>query len=439
MNFIWTLDGWIIVTGVLSACSCALLGNYLLLRRMSLMGDAISHAVLPGLALSFLWTHSRSSVPMFVGAALSGLLAAILTQMIARHGKVEHGAAMGVVFSILFAIGLILIRTAADHVDLDPGCVLYGNVEFAALDTLELAGWQISRPALILAGVMLLNLLFVVLFYRELKITSFDPALATTLGINAGWMHYALMALVAVTTVANFESVGSILVIAMLIVPPATAYLLTNRLLVMLVLSMVVAVVAAVGGHLLAIWGPQWLGDYKSVSTAAMIAVTAGALFFVAVIAAPEYGVLGKLVQSWRLALQIAREDILGILYRWREMNPDEDAHLAKDQIFQAVGHSPSVRLAFRLLCYRKQIELAADGTVLLRTSGATAGKDVIRSHRLWESYLAKHFNLPLSHLHEPAERLEHFIDEAMRQELGEDLTGPTHDPHGAQIPASDE
>lgn len=440
MTWEWSLDGWIILIGILSACSCALVGNYLLLRRMSLMGDAISHAVLPGLALAFLVTHSRSSVAMFVGATLAGLLTALMTQLIAKHGKVEHGAAMGVVFSILFAIGLILIRSAADHVDLDPGCVLYGNIVLTCLDTTSVAGFEIPRAALILAGVFLLNLLMVGLFYKELKITSFDPQLATTLGINASLMHYGLMVLVAITTVANFESVGSILVIAMLIVPPATAFMLTNRLGVMIGMSLAIATLSAVAGHLLAIWGPGWLGMGDiTVNTSAMIAVTAGLLLLIAIIAAPEYGVVGKSIQRWKLTLQIAREDILGLLYRWQEMTPQEGAPISRSQLLAAVQEGFVTRLALRSLVRRHEIIIGPESQVELASKGYTAGKNVIRSHRLWETYLAKHFHLPISHLHEPAERLEHYIGEPMQRELHEDLTLPTHDPQGQKIPTEDD
>ena len=236
--------------GVLSACSCTLLGNYLVLRRMSLMGDAISHAVLPGLAIAFLISHSREPLPMFVGAVVVGALTALLTQAISRYGNVEEGAAMGVVFSILFAIGLILIRQAADHVDLDPSCVLMGNIESIGLDAMV---ERVPSAAVNLMIVMALNLLFVGLFYKELKICAFDPTLATTLGINSNVMHFALMIMVAITTVANFEIVGSILVIAMLIVPAATAYLLTDRLGVMILLGSLIAIAAAVLGHALAL------------------------------------------------------------------------------------------------------------------------------------------------------------------------------------------
>ena len=232
-----SFDTWTAVIGALCAVSCALPGCFLLLRGMSMMGDAISHAVLPGLALAFLVTHSRTSVVMFVGAALVGLMTAVFTQWLSRFGKVDRGAAMGIVFTTLFAIGLILIRQSAHFVDLDPGCVLYGSLEVSVLDSVVAGGLELPRAVLTIGAVMIVNFLFIAFLFKELRICSFDPELATTLGINANVVHYLLMVVVAVTVVAAFEAVGSIIVISMLIVPPATAFLLTNSLPVMLVLS----------------------------------------------------------------------------------------------------------------------------------------------------------------------------------------------------------
>lgn len=293
-SFEWALDGWIIVAGVLCAVASALLGPFLVLRRMSMMGDAISHAVLPGLAVAFILTDSRASLPMFVGAAIVGVLTAVFTEWVRGFGKVDEGASMGVVFTVLFAIGLLLVVQAADSVDLDPGCVLYGAIEMTPLDTMTLAGHEVPRVVVTLGSVCLLNLACVALFYKELKISSFDPALATTLGIRASVMHYLLMTLVAITAVASFESVGNILVVAMLVVPAATAYLLTDRLLVMIVLSVVLAIVAGIGGHLSAIAVPAAFG-HQSTSTAGMMAVATGVLFGLAGIASPRHGLVGAL------------------------------------------------------------------------------------------------------------------------------------------------
>lgn len=302
----YSLDTWIVVVGALAATACALLGNFLLLRKMSMMGDAISHAVLPGLAIAFIITGARASLTMFIGAAIVGVLTAVFTQWISRFGKVDEGASMGIVFTTLFALGLLLIVRAAEHVDLDPSCVLYGAIELTPLDVVWRPEWfgmvfEVPRAALVLAGITCLNLLFVVAFFKELRISSFDPELATTMGINSNLMHYMLMTLVAVTTVAAFEAVGSIIVIAMLIVPAATAHLLTDRLSLMIALSVVSALASAVLGHVSALIVPGWFGfvdqatgQSLATSSSGMMAVAAGVIFGVVLLFAPKYGVLGK-------------------------------------------------------------------------------------------------------------------------------------------------
>lgn len=292
-------DTWIVVIGALCAVACALPGNFLVLRRMSMMGDAISHAVLPGLAIGFLLTGSRASLPMFIGAAVVGILTAVFTQWISQFGKVDRGASMGIVFTTLFAIGLLLIVQAADRVDLDPGCVLYGAIELTPLDIwldTSLAGWplQIPRAAITLSIVLLLNLIVLLSLYKEFKISAFDPATATTVGVSASGMHYLLMAMVAVTTVASFEAVGSIIVIAMLVVPPATAYLLTDRLNIMIALSALIATGAATLGHVGAIVVPGWFG-FDGTSTSGMMAVAVGLLFCGAWLFSPRHG----LIRHW--------------------------------------------------------------------------------------------------------------------------------------------
>lgn len=290
----WTsFDTWIVVVGTLCAVACALPGCFLVLRKMSMMGDAISHAVLPGLAVAFLITGTRSSVPMFLGAAIAGLLTALFTQWIMRFGNVDRGAAMGIVFTTLFAIGLLLIRRAADHVDLDPGCVLYGAIELTPLDTIGLGGFDIPRAALVNGGVLLSNLLVLTLFYKEFKLSSFDPDLADTLGYSSQFLHYLLMTLVAVTTVAAFESVGSIIVIAMLIVPPATALLLTHRLLPMLLIASGAAIIAAITGHLGALVVPGWFG-FESTTSSGMIALASGLIFLLAWLFSPDQGIVTR-------------------------------------------------------------------------------------------------------------------------------------------------
>ena len=212
---------------------------------------------------------------------------------------------MGIVFTTLFAIGLLLIVQAADHVDLDPSCVLYGAIEIAAWDyawSFHLGNIliEVPRAAIVLFIVTLLNLLVIVSFFKELKISSFDPDTATTQGINANLMHYLLMTQVAVTTVAAFEAVGSIIVIAMLVTPAATAHLLTDRLGWMILIACIIGVASAWLGHVMALVVPGWLG-FESTSTSGMMAVATGLFFLVAWLFAPRYGWLTRQLQRERI------------------------------------------------------------------------------------------------------------------------------------------
>jgi manganese/zinc/iron transport system permease protein len=356
-NWNWALDGWIVAAGVLCAVAAALLGNFLVLRRMSMLGDAISHAVLPGLAAAFFLSASRSSLPMFVGAVIAGVLTALFTEWIRSIGKVDEGASMGVVFTSLFALGLVLIVQAADFVDLDPGCVLYGAIEMTPLDTVSIGGWEIPRAVVTLGLVAAVNAAVVGLFLKELKISAFDPALATTTGFSASLMHYVLMILVAVTAVASFESVGNILVVAMFVVPPAAAYMLTDRLTHMIALSVILAALAAVLGHIGALVIPAWFG-FQSTTTAGMMAVAAGVIFFFAAALGPQHGVLAKMVRRRLLAWGILTEDVIALLYRIAErggITKPTEANLQDILLSDRL----SLRVVLSWLRWRKEITRA--------------------------------------------------------------------------------
>lgn len=430
----WTfIDTWIVLVGSVSAAACALLGNYLVLRRMSMMGDAISHAVLPGLAIAFLITGSRDSLPMLIGAILVGVITTLMIQGIDRLSGLDRGASMGVVFTTLFAIGLILIRQAADHVDLDPSCVLYGAIELTPLDTILLFGQEIPQAAVTSGFMLLINLVFVIVFFKELKITSFDPALATTMGFNANVMHYLLMTLVAATTIAAFESVGSILVIAMLIVPGAAAHLMTDRLGWMLIISVVFSILSAFLGHLGAITVPTWFG-FQDTSTAGMMAVAAGALFLLAFLFSPRYGVLSRVANQFRLGLHIVGDDILGFLYRYHELASEKATPVPALDIKNALQSDRAVNLMIWDL-KRKGMLQRQNGGYALTASGKEAGKGLIRSHRLWEAYLCNVMGYCDTDVHRHAHRFEHFTDPKLQEELSHVTGNPDQDPHHRKIP----
>lgn len=280
------LDLFPLTAACLAAVTCALVGNFLVLRRLSLMGDAISHSVLPGLVIAFLIAGTRSPGAMFIGAACAGVATAVLVELVKRFGRVEPGAAMGVVFSVLFALGVLLLETgAARQVDLDADCVLHGQLETLAwYDAPRTVSelWSVRtleatpRPVATLAIALVITVGLIVGLYKELRLSAFDPGLSTSLGFSAGLLHQVLMVFVAVATVASFEAVGSILVIGMLVVPAATARLLTDRLRTQIVLSVILALASAVIGYVAASAVPGWFGK-DAVNAAGMMVVVGGA------------------------------------------------------------------------------------------------------------------------------------------------------------------
>ena len=283
-------DLWTIATAACCAIACGVLGCFLVLRRLSLLGDAISHAILPGLAGAFLLTGSRDILPMLIGAMLVGVMTAVLSAGLNRWGRVPEDASMGVVFTTLFALGVVLITFAAKNVDLDPGCVLYGLLEFVPFDTTQILGVQVPRAFVWLLAALTVNVALILVFFKELKIVSFDPYLATTMGISATLVHYGLMTAVAATSVASFEAVGSILVIAMLVAPGATAQLITDKLGAMLFWAAGIAALCAVLGYIGAVW--------LNTSIAGMVAATSLAVFLLAVVASPTHGLIAKRLRT---------------------------------------------------------------------------------------------------------------------------------------------
>ena len=285
----WTpIDSWIVLTGALVALACAIPGTWLVLMRNSLFGDAISHAVLPGLAIAFIATGSREPWAMLAGAIAAGAVTSVLSYWIERHGRLETGAALGVVFCSLFALGLILIRVAADRVDLDPDCVLYGTLETAVLQS----GSEIPRVTWQAGLMLLVNGALTLLFWKELRLAAFDPALAEALGLRPQWFRQGVGIATAVTAVAAFEAVGSILVIAMLVVPAVAAGLWFRTLGRVMLGAMLLAMLSAPLGHLAAVWVVPPVASrllqqpFDAVNTAAMMTVAAGALFLLCHLAA---------------------------------------------------------------------------------------------------------------------------------------------------------
>jgi manganese/zinc/iron transport system permease protein len=436
---LFSYDLWVIATASLVGALCGVLGCYLLLRRLSMLGDAISHAILPGLAGAFLLSGSRDLVWMLLGAAVVGVLTGVLTAGLHRVAKIAEDASMGVVFTTLFALGVLLVSFAARNVDLDPGCVLYGLLEFTPLDTVSLWGLELPRATAALGAAALVVAAVLAALHKEIKLVAFDPALAAALGMRPTLVHFVMVALIAGVSVVSFESVGSILVVALLVTPAATAHLLTDRYARMMILATIIGALSGAGGYLLAKHVETWTidGTALGTSTAGCVCIVGAFFFLSAALLSPRHGVLSRLARHAALRLRICREDILGMLYRAAELR---SRALSRDELTQGVGSTWLVDLALILL-RRSGLVVTHDATIRLTERGHTEARQFVGTHRLWESFLTARLGLPPDHVHAAAHKAEHFIAPEIREKLAEDVrtTQPTEspltDPHGRQIP----
>ncbi|WLR41192.1 metal ABC transporter permease [Bacillus carboniphilus] len=287
-------DAWILLTGSLVGASCGLIGSYLVLRKMAMLADAISHSVLLGIVGAYFVTRTLNGGALLLGAAVVGLLTAYLVQVLSNKG-VQSDASIGVVFTFLFALGVILLSVYGGNVHLDVDHALMGEITFIPWETITLFGISgIPQAVWLLGFVLLLNLVIIGLFYKEFKVASFDPEMALALGIPITFIHYLQMTMLSFTTVASFDSVGAILVVAMLIVPAATAYLLTDKLVHMLWISVVIGVSSAFIGY--------YFASLFNVSISGSMASATGVLFILAFIFSPSHGLISKWLVRRKMA-----------------------------------------------------------------------------------------------------------------------------------------
>lgn len=283
---------WVLLTGSLVGITCGLTGVFLILRKTAMIADAISHTVLFGIVVAFMVTQSLSGFWMLIGAAIAGLLTTFLVQLL-QSGGLQEDAAIGVVFTSLFALGVLFITLFAGNVHLDVEHVLMGEIAFVPWDSWEILGFSMPKAVWMLLIVLLFNILFLVIFYKEMKLSTFDPVFALSIGLPIVAMHYSYMTLVSLTTVAAFDSVGAVLVVAMLIGPAATAYLMSKSVVGMIVWSMAFGVKAAITGYYLAkLW---------NTSIAGMMAAMIGVLFMLVFLFKPHDGWTWKLFKRMKI------------------------------------------------------------------------------------------------------------------------------------------
>ena len=296
-DFSW--NGKIVAMGFLVSLACGLIGAFIVVRKLALMGDAISHGILPGLALAFIITQSKDLMPMFVGACIAGLLCSFCIEWLQKVSPLKADAALGLTFTSFFAFGVLLITQMGNHAHIDSECLLYGEIGFTPLaETINWGSFELGpRPLVTMALVTIGIILTIVVFYRQLIVTSFDETLSISLGLPIKVIHYGLMLLLAITIVAAFESVGVILVIAMLIFPSTTASFFFSRMPSILFCVPALSLVYSLGGFFMA----RWL----DCSIAASMVVIAMVCFAIAWLIGPVDGVIPKILQRKAFAYRV--------------------------------------------------------------------------------------------------------------------------------------
>jgi len=323
------------------AIACAIPGTFLVLRKMAMISDAISHSILPGIVVGFFITQDLNSPLLILLAALTGVITVVLVEWIQKTGLVKEDTAIGLVFPALFSIGVILIAKNANDVHLDIDAVLLGELAFAPFDRLIINGTDIGPKSLWVIGTVLtITVSLLLAFFKELKVSTFDVGLSSALGFSPAIIHYGLMTVSSVTTVVAFDAVGAILVVALMISPAATAYLLTNDLKKMLVLSVVFGVFSAISGY--------WLAHWLDASIAGSITTTLGLLFLVVYLFAPSKGLISVLFKEKQQRTEVSLLTFLLHLKNHSEIEERHVNHLNEHINWQKVRSKTVLDLALK-------------------------------------------------------------------------------------------
>ena len=403
------LDGYVLelVASMLVGTACGVIGCFVVLRGMALVGDALSHAVLPGVVLAFMLAGT-GPLAMFSGAMIAGIVTSVLINTIQNNSRIKGDSAIGLVFTVFFAIGVILISALPRGTHFDLKCFLFGNPLAVGQSDL----WMMVIVAVVVCAVVLL-------LFHPLRTASFDPVMAASIGINPKVAHYVVMILLAATVVASLQAVGIILVVAMIIAPGATAYQWTDRLGVMLLLAALIGTFSTGLGFVVSFW-QNW-------PSGPAMTVVAGGLFILSMLFSPSYGIVAAGLTKRRNVQHIAREDFLKALARI----PDHIATV--EQLVESTGivRNRIVSLG-RKLAGGGLVENLGGGKYHLSEAGNEYANGLLRSHRLWESLLHE-TGIDPAQLHPLAERLEHAHE--LADLLDNKLGTPETDPHGRRIP----
>lgn len=410
------------VTGgsVLLAISSALVGCFTFLKKKALVGDAVAHAVLPGICLAFLLSGTKNPIYLIIGAFITGWLSLILIDFITRKSKIKEDTAIGLILSVFFGVGILLL-TMIQH---------SGNAAQTGLDSFLFgkAAALVGHDLVIFSVISIFLLLAVILFYKEFALISFDEDFAKSIGFPVKRLELALTTLTVLAVVTGIQAVGVVLMAAMLITPAAAARFWTNKLSIMLLLAAIFGAFSGVSGAYISYVAPSMPTGPWIVMVISIIALTS---FFIA----PEKGILYKLIRQSKIKKRILSENILKLLYQLGEMNSNFEEQRNVTQI-QAKRPIKTPALVSGLNRLTKQGFLMHDKNHWQLThQGQKKGQRIVKLHRLWEVYLTKYLRIAPDHVHEDADNIEHILTPELESRLEALLEYPTNDPHESVIP----
>jgi len=400
-----------LISSTIVGITCGLLGSFIVLRNMALIGDALAHAILPGVVVAFSIV-GMSTVAFFIGSVTAGLITAIIITWIQGNVNTKNDAAIGIVFTTMFALGVIGISSANRQpgVHLDLKDFLFGT-------TLGVNNEDIY----LLIGIGIYVVISVIVFYRYLFVSTFQPVIAETMGVSVRMIHYFLMLILSFVIVASLKAVGIILVVAMLITPASTALLLSNKLQNVLIISSFIGFLSAVSGMILSIQYDTTPGP--------MMAVMAAIFYTTAVFFAPKKGLVFKTFRNRQLRNKIHLEDTLKQAFRLQQKG-----NLTFQNLQEQLGYNTNL-LRNNLSKMAKKNIVKLTPVLALTESGQEQANKLVRAHRLWETYLVDAMGLSAEQIHEDAEKYEHLLTDAMLDEVDAKLGFPKQDPHGSPIP----
>jgi len=406
---------------ILLSTASASVGTFAMLRKRSLIGDAVAHAVLPGICLAFMFTGEKNPLVLLIGSFISGSLSVYCIDLISRNTKIKADTAVAMVLSVFFGLGIVLL-THIQHSD-------YANQ--AGLDKFLFgkAASMTQEDVYVFGGVALLVLIILLLFLKEFKLLSFDSKYAKTIGYSTKWLEMLLSSLTVLAVITGIQAVGVVLMAAMLITPAVGAKFWSNNLNKLIIIAVFFAIFSALTGSFISY-------SETSMPTGPWIVVIISGFAMVSFLVAPQKGLLSIYVKQIQHKRKIAEENLLKRFYQLGEKEQDF-YHARSLKELQNQSNYLDLKLSLSLLLKHRFIEKTGKAYQLSK-AGYAKGQRITRAHRLWESYLSEHLNIPADHVHDNAETVEHIITPDLEIEIRNSLSNPDLDPHQSQIPKKD-